>query len=155
MGAALIAAIAILIRRLALRTRSRDEAIGQEGAGLSVVKLGHLSLFDQLGLSQCGPNLLAYFAGFRAVGAAVVVELDLEAAEIGHVGLLHLGDQFFLTDALLTGTDHDGRAVRVVGTDVHAPPATKLLEADPDVGLQVLHQVADVNRGRWHTAGHW
>ena len=77
--------------------------------------------------------------------AAVVVELDLEPGEIGQVGLLHAGDQVLLADALLAGADHDRRAMRVVGTDVNTPLAAKFLEADPNVGLQVFHQVAQVD----------
>ena len=88
---------------------------------------------------------LADFPRFGAVGAAVVVELDLEAGEVGLVGLLHLGDQFFLADALLPGADHNGRAVGVVGANVDAPPAAEFLETDPDVRLQVLDQMADVD----------
>ena len=61
------------------------------------------------------------------------------------VGLLHPGDQFFLADAFLPGADHDGRAVRVVGADIDAALPAKLLKADPNVGLQVLDQVADVD----------
>ncbi len=61
------------------------------------------------------------------------------------MGLLHLGDQLLLADALLPGADHDRRAVRVVGADVDAPLPAELLEADPDVGLEVLDQVADVD----------
>ena len=48
-------------------------------------------------------------------------------------------------DAFLPGADHDGRAVGVVGADVDAPPPAEFLEPDPDVGLQVLDQVADVD----------
>ena len=80
-----------------------------------------------------------------AVGAAVVVELDVEAGEIGEWALLHLGDQFVFADAFLPGADHDGRAVRVVGAEVNAPLPAQLLEADPNIGLQVLDQVADVD----------
>ena len=46
----------------------------------------------------------------------------------------------------LPGADHDRRAVRVVGTDVDAPVAAQLLEAHPDVGLDVLDQVAEMDR---------
>ena len=46
----------------------------------------------------------------------------------------------------LLGGDHDRRAVRVVGADeVHLVPL-HALEAHPDVGLDVLHDVADVER---------
>ena len=59
--------------------------------------------------------------------------------------LLHLGDQRLFADALLPGADHDRRAVRVVGADVDAAVADELLEAHPNVGLDVLDQVADVD----------
>ena len=144
-GAAVVATVAVLVGRLALGAAAFDEPIGQEGARRGVVELGHLLFLDQSGLAERGPNLLANFPRFLAVGAAIVVELDLEAGEVGLVGLLHLGDQLFLGDALLPSADHDGRAVGVVGTDVDAPPPAEFLETDPDVRLQVLDQVADVD----------
>ncbi len=66
-------------------------------------------------------------------------------AKSRNVGLLHVGDQLFLAAALLPGTDHDGRAVRVVGTDVDASMPAQLLKPDPDVGLDVLDQMADMD----------
>ena len=66
------------------------------------------------------------------MGAAVVVELDLERGEVGQVGLLHAGDQVLFANAFLAGADHDRLAVRVVGADIDAPLAAKLLETDPD-----------------------
>ena len=77
--------------------------------------------------------------------AAVVVELDVEAGEILDVGFPHLGDQFLLADFLLPGADHDRRAVRVVGADINAAPPAKFLEANPNIGLQILHEVAQVD----------
>jgi hypothetical protein len=35
--------------------------------------------------------------------------------------------------------------MRVVGTHVNAPITGKLLEANPDIGLDVLHQMANVD----------
>ena len=46
----------------------------------------------------------------------------------------------------LLGGDHDRRAVRVVGADEVHLVAAHALEAHPDVGLDVLHHVADVER---------
>jgi len=54
-------------------------------------------------------------------------------------------DQLLRRDAFLLGTQHDRRAVRVVGTDVPALVAGHLLEAHPDVGLDVFDQVAEVD----------
>ena len=42
--------------------------------------------------------------------------------------------------------EHDRRAVRVVGADEMHLVALHALEAHPDVGLDVLHDVADVER---------
>ena len=47
--------------------------------------------------------------------------------------------------ALLAGAHHDRRAVRVVGADVDGAVAAQLLEAHPDVGLDVLDQMAQVD----------
>jgi hypothetical protein len=55
-------------------------------------------------------------------------------------------DQLLGRDALGLGLQHHRRAVRVVGThEVHGP-ALHALETHPDVGLDVLHDVADVER---------
>jgi hypothetical protein len=66
-----------------------------------------------------------------------------------------LGDELLRRDALLLGGDHDRRAVRVVGADEVHLVAAHALEAHPDVGLDVLHDVADVERRRWRRAGRW
>ena len=131
MGAALVAAIAVLTGRFALGTGPLDEPVGQERAGLGVVELRHLPLFHQSGLAQGGPNLDADLPRLGAIGTAIVVELDAETGKVGHVGLLHLGDQFLLADALLPGADHDGRAVGVVGAYVDAPAARGASESGP------------------------
>ena len=101
MRGALVATVAVLIRRLALRTGPLDEAVGEERARRRVVELGHFLLADQAVAAQGGPNLLAILAVLLAVRAAVVVEVDLEAGEVVLVGLLHPCDEFLLADALL------------------------------------------------------
>jgi hypothetical protein len=58
---------------------------------------------------------------------------------------MHAFDQRLRRDAFLLGAQHDRRAVRVVGADVPALVAAHLLEAHPDVGLDVFDQVAEVD----------
>jgi hypothetical protein len=58
---------------------------------------------------------------------------------------MHAVDQLFRRDAFLLGAQHDRRAVRVVGADVPAFVAGHLLEAHPDVGLDVFDQMAEVD----------
>jgi hypothetical protein len=49
-------------------------------------------------------------------------------------------------DALGLGAQHDRGAVGVVGADEVDLVSLQALEAHPDVGLHVLHEVADVKR---------
>jgi hypothetical protein len=144
--AAFVAVVAILIGRAALGAGSLDEAVGEEGAGDGVVKLTDVALDDQAGGLQLFPEGAAQLAVFGAVGAAVVVELDLKPGEVAAVLVAGDGDEFFFGDAGFTSRDHDRGAVGVVGADVDTVLALQLLEADPDIGLDVLHEVADMDR---------
>ena len=56
------------------------------------------------------------------------------------------GDELFRGDAVLLGAQHDRRAVGIVGADVMAFVAAQLLEAHPDIGLDIFNQMADVDR---------
>ena len=120
MRAALVASVAVLAGGFALRADPFDETIGQERPGLSVIELRDLSLFHQSCLADFGPDLVAGFSRFGAIGAAVVVELDVEAGEIFQVRLVHLGNPMLLGNAFLPGADHDGGAVGVVAANVDA-----------------------------------
>lgn len=79
------------------------------------------------------------------MSATVIVVLDVEPAQIGHVGGLHLGDQVFFGPAFLTGPDHRRRAMGVVGAKVPAFVAAEFLKANPDVSLHSLQNVTQVN----------
>ena len=57
----------------------------------------------------------------------------------------HALDELLGRDAFASRAQHDRRAVRVVGADVVDFVALHLLEAHPDVGLDVLDQVAEVD----------
>ncbi len=57
-----------------------------------------------------------------------------------------VGDELLGRLARLFRRQHDRRAVRVVGADEMHLVALHALEAHPDVGLDVLHDVADVER---------
>ncbi len=86
-AAALVAAVAVLVGRLALRAGALDEAIGQERAGLRRRRAASTSCSSTSpALRSDGPNLVAELAVLRAVGAAVVVELDVEAGEVAPRG---------------------------------------------------------------------
>ena len=56
------------------------------------------------------------------------------------------GNQGLRADALLLRTQHDRCAMCIVGTDIGAIMPAQFLEAGPDIGLYVLHQVSDMDR---------
>ncbi len=97
-------------------------------------------------LLECAVDVLAEGTVLRRVRAVVVVEFDQEAGEIARVLVEHPRDQLLRGNSFLLGTQHDRRAVGVVGADVvHLVPA-QALEAHPDIGLDVLDQVAKMDR---------
>jgi hypothetical protein len=59
---------------------------------------------------------------------------------------VHRADQLLLALALLPGAHHRRGAVRVIGADVGDAVPAQPLEAHPDVGLDVLEEVPEVNR---------
>ncbi|MCY1544102.1 hypothetical protein D9M68_799590 [compost metagenome] len=79
------------------------------------------------------------------MGRVIVVEIHQELGEIGGVLGAHVVDQLLGGDALLLGAQHDGRAVGVVGADVDGLVAAHLLEAHPDVGLDVFDHMPEVD----------
>ncbi len=144
--AALLAIVAILTGSLADGAGSLDEPVGQKRLGLGVVELAHVALENKVRLAQRGPELSTQLTVGVAVRASIVVKGDVEAGEIADVLLANVGDERAFTPLFLPGPDHDGRAVRVVGTDVDAAPPAQLLKTDPDIGLNIFDEVAQVNR---------
>ncbi len=71
---------------------------------------------------------------------------DSEILEVRLVLRVHLPDQFLWCYAHLFCPQHGGGAVGVVGADIDALMAAHALESYPDVRLDMLHQVAKMNR---------
>ena len=94
-------------------------------------------------------DLIGVVLRFWRMGAVKIVEGNVEAGKIARVFTMDAPDQCFGCDAFLFGTQHDRRAVRVVSANVPAfgYPVFRLhlLEAHPDVGLDVFNEMAEVN----------
>jgi hypothetical protein len=75
-----------------------------------------------------------------------VVEAQVKACDLLRSRRGDPRDQRLRGHTLGLGLQHDRRAVRVVGADEVHRVALHPLEAHPDVGLDVLHDVADVER---------
>jgi len=144
-GAADLAGIAVLVLRAALRALALDVPVGQEHLAHRVEELLDRAPGDQPGRLQRAVDLLAVGAVLGRVGGVVVVEADAEGVEVALVLVPDALDQGLRGDALAFGAQHDRRAVGVVGADVVDFVALHALETHPDVGLDVFHQVAQVD----------
>ncbi len=146
MMAADTAVVAGLVGGVTFGTSAPHKAIGQKGFGLRIVQLFDIFFLDQSRFPDRRPKLLAQLAIFLTVRAAVVIELDIKTRKVPLVLGMHPLDILLLANPLLLGTDHDRRAVRIVGTDVNTAMTTQLLKPDPDIGLHVFDQMPDMNR---------
>ena len=144
--AADFAGIAILLCRAAFRAFASDEAIRQEHLFFFVVGLRDGATGDMTGLFQARVDLGGQLAVFVRMGRVVVVEADQEVVEILLVLGADVGNELLGFDAHVARLEHDRRAVRVVRADIDAVVAAQLLEAHPHVGLDVLHQMAEMDR---------
>ena len=98
------------------------------------------------GVAQSFIYSLGEFAVLVRVGGIVVVEGHAKIGKVARVFGVHARNQLFRGDAFLLRAQHDGRAVGVVCAHVPALVTTQPLKAHPDVGLDVLNEVADMDR---------
>ena len=143
--AAHFAGVAVLVLRAALGALALDVAVRQEHLLHRIVELLHLAPDDQSLRVEGAVDVFAEALILARIGRVVVVEVDVKAVEVALVLVPDAFDQRFRRDAVLFGAQHDRRAVGVVGTDVVDLVPQHLLEAHPDVGLDVLHQVPQVD----------
>ena len=129
---------------LAFRALALDVAVGQEHPLDRVEELLDRLGRDEAGFFQGGEYLAGELPVLGRVGRVEVVETHPEAREIALVRLRHARDELLGLDALGLRLEHDRRAMGVVGAhEVNLVPLQPL-EPHPDVGLGVLHDVADV-----------
>ena len=140
-----LATVAELVRRPAPGTLAADVAIGQEHLALRIVEAGNGAREDVPPLAKAPVDALGAFPVLRRVGGVVVVETDVEGGEIRAVLLSDPFDERLRGDPFALRAQHDGGAVGVVRADEVDLRAAHALEPDPDVGLDVLDEVADVD----------
>ena len=142
--AAVLAVVAVLVGRAAVRADAADVAVRQEHLLDRIVQLLDRTARDVARIAQSLVDRLGQFAVFRRVGGVVLVVVDREIREVALVrGLDRLDELLGAQPGFLRG-QHDRRAMGVVGADeMHGMPA-HALGAHPDVGLDVADQMADV-----------
>ena len=139
--AAGLAAVSILIGRAAARTGAAHETVGQEHAFLFVVGLADGPALQMPTALQAPIDQVDQLPILARMGAAKIVEADVEGSEIFLEASVVVFDDLFRRDPVLARADHDRRAMGVAGADKQAIVAEHALEAHPDVGLDVLHQM--------------
>ncbi|SSK54793.1 Uncharacterised protein [Klebsiella pneumoniae] len=143
--AAHFAVIAILVRRFALRTGAFHKTVRQEHAFFRIVELRDGAVFNKTVLFQAGVDKLRQLAVLVAVRRVIVIIADVEAGEIGLMLLTHFANHLLRCDTELLRFEHDRRAVGVVGADEVDLVAAHSLVTDPDISLDVLQHVAEVD----------
>ncbi len=134
-----------MVRRFTNGTGALDESVRQEGTGYGIVELADIALGDQALAPQRRPDLAAEPIVFGTIGTAVVIELNIELGKVRLVGSLHIGDEGLFAPAFGPRSDHDRRAVGIVGADENASLAAELLKPHPNIGLDVFNQVPDMD----------
>ena len=136
--------VTVLVFGVALGALALDVAIGQEHTLDRVKKLLDRSCLDQSFSTQLAVDVLGELMVFDGISRMPVVERDMKAIEVaGTLGSI-ARHQGLGRDALGLGLEHDGGAMGVICTDKMHGVASHAHGTHPDVGLDVLHDVADM-----------
>ena len=95
---------------------------------------------------QAAINQVGQFAVFIRMGRMVVIKIDIKRGKIRLMFGFDIGDLLFSGMTQLLGFEHDRGTVGVIGTHISTIHPTQFLEAHPNVGLDIFHQMAEVDR---------
>jgi hypothetical protein len=95
-------------------------------------------------VAQVAVNLLRQGMVLWCVGAVPVIKRNVETIQVLLTARRDVGDELLGCQASFFGGDHDGRAVGIVSTHKVDRMALHALVAHPNIGLDVLHHVPDV-----------
>ena len=145
-GAAVFAVVTVLVRAAAARAVTLDVAVRQEHGAFRIEQLLDRTTRDEAALAQPTVDKVGQRLVFRGMGGMVVVEGHAELREVALVPGLDVADEVFRREPSLLGSQHDRRAVGIVGADKVDQPPVHATGAYPDVSLDVADQVAQVQR---------
>ena len=144
--AADLAGVAVLVLGVAVGALALDVAVRQEHFLHRIEELLDGARGHQARRLQPPVDLLRQRRVLGRMGGVPVVEADVIAVQVVRPLGGNACHQFFGRDALGLGLQHDRCAVGIIGPHEQHVLAQHALEAHPDVGLDVLHDVADVER---------
>src|SRR5690606_21207469 len=90
-------------------------------------------------------DILAKCLVLGGIRSVIMVKSNMEAIEIGLMLLPYAVYQLLGGNAFLFGAQHDRRAVSVVGTHIMYLVALHFLETNPNVCLNVFHEMPEVD----------
>ncbi|SJC40708.1 Uncharacterised protein [Shigella sonnei] len=137
--------IAVLIWRFTFRAGAFYKTIRQEHAFFRVVQLRDSAVFNKTVLFQASIDKLRQLTVLFAVRRVIVVIADVKACEISLVFLTHFANHLLRCDTKLLRFQHDRRTVGIVGTDEINLVAAHSLVTNPDISLDVLQHMAEVD----------
>ena len=143
-GRALFAVVAVLVGSAAARAGALDEAVREEHALHGVVELLYILRVDEACGFEAAVDLLRERVVFLRVGRTPVVVADVKAVEVLLAAGGDFSDKGLRGKTALLGGNHDRRAVHVVCTDKMHNVAAHAFVTNPNVGLDVFHDVTHV-----------
>ena len=143
-GAAFLAVVPVLVLGAAFRAFALDETVRQEHVLFGIEELRDDACGNQAGGLEVEVDRLRQLVVFHAVGGMPVVKADVKTIQIGLAARRNIGHKLLRCLARFFGSNHDRRAMAVVCADKVHCIAHHALVAHPDVGLDVLHDVTDV-----------
>ena len=144
--AALIAVVAGLILCSAPGAAATHVTVGKKQSFLGVVELLHFLREDMVLVLEPLEYELRVVPVLLRMRAVEIIVRYVKAGEIRRVRGAHRFAPLLGRHALFLRLEHGRRAVRIFGTHVDALIAHETLEPHPDVRLDVLEQVTEVNR---------
>ncbi len=76
----------------------------------------------------------------------VIIKSDMKVAKVAAMLDFDTLDELFGTNALTSSLEHDRGAVRILGANIVGFVSPQALKPCPDIGLNVLHQMAQMDR---------
>ncbi len=144
-GAAGLTVVTILVFGFALGAGAFDETIRQKHLLFRIKELRDLARGNVIIVLELAVDVLREVLILLRVRGVIVVETDVEAREVFLMLLTNPVDQLLRGNSLTLGPQHNGGAVSIVCANVVAVVATHVLEAHPDIGLNVFQQVPQMN----------
>ena len=124
-----------------------DVAVGQEHVFFGVEKLFNGFGFDQRtigAVTQVAVDLARQLVVFGCVSAVPVIKTDVKTVQVLFAPRGNVSHKLLRCFARFFCSNHDGRTVGIVCPYKINGIALHSLEAHPNIGLNVLHDVTDV-----------